>query len=108
MVMAGRDCLPAGGALAVRAGATRVEIEEGGVPLHRTQAELTMVAVGFDCAPMTVPPALAETVVRLGGRVAASHDPGRSARLSVLLEPVLGATAQVTAGDAVPSPAVTG
>lgn len=98
MVMAGRDGLPAGGTLTLRAGTVQVDAADGGVPLYRTEAELTVTTEGFDCQAITVPPALAETVVRLGGRMVATHQPGRSARLSVRLAPVLGA-AREAAGD---------
>ena len=98
MVMAGRDGLPAGGTLTLRAGTAQVDAADGGVPLYRTEADITVTTEGFDCQPIGVPPALAETVVRLGGRIVATHQPGRSARLSVRLVPVLGA-ATAAAGD---------
>ena len=91
MVMAGRDCLPAGGTLTLRAGTTRADASEGGVPVHRAEAAVTLTAQGYGCEPVAVPAALTETVARLGGRAVATHDPGHAARLSVLLVPVLGA-----------------
>jgi PAS domain-containing protein len=99
MVMAGRDCLPAGGMLTLRVAAPRVDAVDDGVPVHRAEAALTLTARGYACEPITVPGALAQTVARLGGRVVVAEEARHSARLSVLLVPVLGAVTDGPGAD---------
>jgi PAS domain-containing protein len=89
MVMAGRDVLPAGGAIVLATRTAASETMEGATRMHRPEAVIALAARGLGCTPMTVPAPVTEAVARLGGRLAATHEPGRATHLLVKLVPVL-------------------